>query len=291
MRAPSRRSDRSGAGTPRRMAMVVALLVVAALGSTAREGTRLSTTGILNGRAAPVTVAFGISVIAAACLALAAMTMMLARRRASKFTKAGGPAAARWQRTLAFAAALVVLASLVIGLVEVIRRVHSRRPARVPRPRAPRLVPGDATTLVVVLVALTTAAAVTVAAIWWRRWRKRVSAGHPAGEPDASPLAAAITAGSAALDAIDDARQAIISCYAAMEDALATAGSPRRAADTPEELLGRADRDGTLRTPAAAQLTELFREARFSPHALGDAEHDAAALALGDISRELGGQR
>jgi len=95
---------------------------------------------------------------------------------------------------------------------------------------------------------------------------------------------------AARISAAPRTRRAIVSCYAAMEDALATAGSPRRAADTPEELLGRAHRDGILRTPAASQLTELFREARFSPHMLGDTERDAAALALGDISRELGGQ-
>lgn len=90
---------------------------------------------------------------------------------------------------------------------------------------------------------------------------------------------------------VTDARQAIIACYAAMEQALAAAGSPRRAADTPEDLLGRAHRAGVLRTPAAARLTTLFREARFSTHALGTAEREAATLALGDISRELGGGR
>lgn len=295
MRAPGRRTDRSGLGALRRVAMVVALLVLAALGSAARQGTRFSATGMLNDRAAPVTVAFGIGLVAAACLALAVMTMTLARlRQSGKFTWAAQPATASWQRTLVFLATLVVIAVLAIALAKVLGGAHgipkAHRIPKVPaqgRPRGRRAAPGDATTLVAALAAV---AAVAAAAMnWWRHWRTPVSPGVLASEPD-SALAAALRAGSAALDTVIDARRAIVSCYAAMEDALATAGSPRRAADTPEELLGRAHRDGILRTPAASQLTELFREARFSPHMLGDTERDAAALALGDISRELGGQ-
>jgi Domain of unknown function (DUF4129) len=87
-----------------------------------------------------------------------------------------------------------------------------------------------------------------------------------------SPLAAAAAAGASALGAAAGARVAIISCYAAMEESLSAAGSPRLAADTPEELLNRAVGTGAIRTPAAARLTVLFREARFSPHRLGDEE-------------------
>ena len=84
-------------------------------------------------------------------------------------------------------------------------------------------------------------------------------------------------------------REAIIACYAAMEISLAVAGSPRRAADTPEELLNRAVGSGVIRTPAARRLTALFREARFSPHELADAQRQAARAALADISRDLSG--
>ena len=74
-----------------------------------------------------------------------------------------------------------------------------------------------------------------------------------------------------------------------MEASLASAGAARRAADTPEELLLRAYRDGFLRTQAASGLTELFREARFSTHPLGQVERDAAAAALWQIRRDLRG--
>jgi Domain of unknown function (DUF4129) len=98
-----------------------------------------------------------------------------------------------------------------------------------------------------------------------------------------------VAAGTAALGATAGAREAIIACYAAMEASLATAGSPRRAADTPEELLNRAEDDGIIRTPAARRLTALFREARFSPHRLADAQRQAALAALGDIGHDLAG--
>ena len=292
------RADRSGLGALRRLTVVIALLILAALGSAARQGARLSATGILNGRAAPVTLAFGVGLVAAACLALAIMARTLARlRRSGRFTQAGQPATASWQRTLVFLAQLAAIAVLAIALAKVLSGPHvipkAHRLPKLPRARhaqGGRAAPHDDMTLVVALTVLAAAAAMAVAVVsWWRRRRTPVSPGLLAGEPD-SPLAAAVRAGGAALDRVTDARRAIVSCYAAMEDALATAGSPRRAADTAEELLGRARHDGILGTPAASQLTELFREARFSPHMLGDTERDAAALALSDISRELGGR-
>jgi hypothetical protein len=126
------------------------------------------------------------------------------------------------------------------------------------------------------------------------RWQRRRRAAAPAAaRPQAapSPLAAAVASGSSALAAIAGPREAIIGCYAAMEESLAGAGSPRLAADTPEELLDRAAGVGVIRTPAAARLTALFREARFSPHRLGDAQRGAAESALADIARDLAGSR
>jgi hypothetical protein len=129
--------------------------------------------------------------------------------------------------------------------------------------------------------------AVLVATALWLRHRRRASAA-PHGQAAApSPLAAAVAAGTAALGATAGAREAIIACYAAMEASLATAGSPRRTADTPEELLNRAEGDGIIRTQAARRLTALFREARFSPHRLGDTQRRAATAALDDIGRDL----
>jgi hypothetical protein len=46
MRAPGRRTDHSGVGALRRVALVGGQLVLAALGSASREGTRLSAAGL-----------------------------------------------------------------------------------------------------------------------------------------------------------------------------------------------------------------------------------------------------
>jgi hypothetical protein len=120
-------------------------------------------------------------------------------------------------------------------------------------------------------------------------WRRRRKAATPRQVARPSPLAVAVAAGSSAFGATAGVREAIIACYAAMEDTLAAAGSPRRAADTPEELLNRAMRNGVIRTQAARRLTALFREARFSPHELAGAQQQAARASLADISHDLSG--
>ncbi|MGH6656095.1 MAG: DUF4129 domain-containing protein, partial [Actinocrinis sp.] len=80
-------------------------------------------------------------------------------------------------------------------------------------------------------------------------------------------LAGALLAGRSALSG-DDARTAIVACYAAMETSLNQAGVIREQSDSPSDLLRRAaarDLPGAD-THHAETLTTLFREARFSTH-------------------------
>ena len=86
-------------------------------------------------------------------------------------------------------------------------------------------------------------------------------------EPEAA-LRRAVQSGQAALREVDDARLAIIACYVAMEGSLGRAGTVRGAAETPDELLGRAAAAGLAGGGAGATLTALFYEARFSSHPL-----------------------
>jgi hypothetical protein len=109
-------------------------------------------------------------------------------------------------------------------------------------------------------------------------------------DDDDEGLRRAVASGRSALRAIDDARAAIIACYSAMETSLAGAGSGRAAAETPDELLARSVRSGLLRGDAAAQLTALFYEARFSSHAVPPGARDQAEQALSAISAELAGR-
>jgi hypothetical protein len=108
----------------------------------------------------------------------------------------------------------------------------------------------------------------------------------PEEEPEAA-LRRAVESGQAALGEVDDARLAIIACYAAMEGSLARAGTVRAAAETPDELLGRAAAAGLAGGGAAAALTELFYEARFSTHPLPPASRARARGALAGLAAAL----
>ncbi len=138
--------------------------------------------------------------------------------------------------------------------------------------------------LIAVLLVLAISACVLVIARRKPAWPAFVD---ELAEEEGVSLRRAVESGRTALLTVDEARAAIIACYLAMEDSLATAGTARAAAETPDELLARATSSGLLHGPAAAGLTALFYEARFSTHPLsGTAKADAAA-ALDEISAEL----
>ena len=133
--------------------------------------------------------------------------------------------------------------------------------------------------------------AAVLLSIWWaRRFAGRPSFGGRHGEviaEDPEDLREAVESGRSALRTVDDARAAIIACYVAMENSLAERGTARAVADTPDELLARATSSGLVRGTAAARLTELFYEARFSSHPLGRSQRDAAERALDELAAAL----
>ena len=195
---------------------------------------------------------------------------------------------------------VAVAVTIIVGLH---LRVFSRRPRRPEAPPAqlkstpspPALTkqnpstfhfPSAALLYGLIVVALLGA---VVLSIWWaRRFR-------PAGESgddefiaeDPEDLREAVESGRSALLTIDDARAAIIACYLAMEASLAERGAARAIADTPDELLARAQATGIVRGTAAARLTALFYEARFSSHPLDHGQRDAAARALDELAAAL----
>ena len=105
--------------------------------------------------------------------------------------------------------------------------------------------------------------------------------------PEAEQLAEAIAAGTEALEYQGDAREAVIACYAAMEQAVSADGGGRRATDTPEEFLRRVTAAQLIPESPARRLTELFREARFSRHPIAEEQRDAAREALRTIAEHL----
>jgi hypothetical protein len=129
--------------------------------------------------------------------------------------------------------------------------------------------------------------AIVLSLLWSRRLQRPRLPAHEFIAEDPEDLREAVESGRSALRALDDARAAIIACYLAMEASLAERGAARAVADTPDELLARATADGLVRGTAAARLTALFYEARFSSHPLGRRQRDAAERALDELAAAL----
>lgn len=112
---------------------------------------------------------------------------------------------------------------------------------------------------------------------------------EPDGEPAPPPLAVAAERGLAEMgDLSREPREAIIACYAAMEDALAEApGAVPLESDTPTEVLARAVSNHAIQAGTATDLVELFAEARFSPHVMNEGHRETAVRALQQVLAEL----
>jgi hypothetical protein len=137
-------------------------------------------------------------------------------------------------------------------------------------------------------------AAVAVSVWWARRLQRSRSSGVPRDDDfiafevqDPGDLRDALGLGRSALRTLDDARTAIVACYLAMENSLAERGTAQGVADTPDELLARATRTGLVYGTAAARLTGLFYEARFSSHPLDRGQRDEAEQALDELAAAL----
>lgn len=107
---------------------------------------------------------------------------------------------------------------------------------------------------------------------------------------DAEELADAVAAATEALDDAGDTREAVIACYAAMEERIRQAGMGRHTADTPEDVLKRATGAGLVPVEAGRRLTDLFHEARFSRHPMTDEHRAEARGALVEISAQIAAQ-
>ena len=83
-------------------------------------------------------------------------------------------------------------------------------------------------------------------------------------------------------------REAIIACYAAMEQALAGAPSTApQASDTPSEVLARAVATRAVSPANATPLVEVFAEARYSTHLMTEQHRQTAERALRSVLGEL----
>ncbi|MGW5352971.1 DUF4129 domain-containing protein [Streptomyces sp. NPDC004031] len=207
----------------------------------------------------------------------------------------------------------LVAAALAIPLLLLLKHPFRHSPATPPPPPPSTALPGRGTHvpvhappthkpghgpsitlphLVVVLALVLLAVVLLVAG--YKLWRQlyRPSA-HETAEPylhepdEQGALAEAVDSGRRALLGDGDPRAAVIACYAAMERSLAGSGVARHASDSPQDLLERAAGRGLLGGPHAADLTGLFREARYSTHPMDTTHRDRAAAALDAIAAQL----
>lgn len=164
-------------------------------------------------------------------------------------------------------------------------------PTPKPLPRGSQPGPGFHVPLTVILYVLLVVllVAAVLLSVWWSRRFRPSFGGRVSGflAEDPEDLREAVESGRLALRTVDDARAAIIACYVAMETSLAERGAARAVADTPDELLARARASGLVHGTAAARLTALFYEARFSSHPLGRGQRDAAEQALDELAAAL----
>lgn len=146
-------------------------------------------------------------------------------------------------------------------------------------------------TLVVIGIVLFVGLVAFAARFLWKLFhrpvRKPYDASYATLDDEQESLAQAVDSGRRALLDGDDARAAVIACYAAMETSLAASGMARRASDSPQDLLERASAGGLLTGAAPGALTALFREARYSTHPMDRGHRDRAAAALAEIAAQL----
>jgi hypothetical protein len=197
--------------------------------------------------------------------------------------------------------ALIAIPVLVNAAGDIPRRRPPRPRQPPPRVRPPspppaarlHFSPGGGFDYTLVLYALLTAVILAAAVIGVVLVRRRArpadldDLGEPGEEEPEAALRRAVHSGQAALSEVDDARLAIIACYLAMEGSLARAGTVRGAAETPDELLGRAAAAGLAGGGAAAALTALFYEARFSSRPVPAGARGQARDALAELAAVL----
>jgi Domain of unknown function (DUF4129) len=146
-----------------------------------------------------------------------------------------------------------------------------------------------------VLYALLVAAIVIVIVLLALRERSRLASravgAQDVAEEDLSTWHDTLVGGRRAFMELDDARAAIIACYAAMAARLSQGDTEHSAADTPDEFLHKVAGTLTFSEGSARRLTDLFYEARFSSHPMGDDERAAASAALDELVTDLSHQR
>ncbi len=279
---------RSGnrSGTPRAV-LVLALLTIASVGLGAARLARTDMTSPL-GYDTTALHSFVISYLICAALAPLLVTTLV-RGRILAAPRTGVPMLLLMLVTLtAFAGLALVFSRRLASSARVPRQSGTPPPAHHFQTDASLHVP-----LIVPLAIVAVAVLCILVVAWTRRSSRRPSTPATVVPPPdhAATLRSATDAGTSALHGTDDAREAVLACYQAMEDALRAGTARPTYSDTPTEVLDRAVRAGVLHGPGGSILVRLFAEARYSRHPFGDQHRRAAERALAEIRNDLEARR
>lgn len=158
------------------------------------------------------------------------------------------------------------------------------------------LPPWVGTVLQVLGVLVTGGAAYLLATLGRRALRRRRPPGalapHEAPRPDPLPravdgLADQVAEASAAVGRAGTPRNAVVAAWIRLQRSVAVAGLPAAPAETPTEYLARVLATWEVDRTALDELAELYREARFSDHPIGQRHRDAALRALAAVHADL----
>jgi uncharacterized protein DUF4129 len=277
-----------------RLLAVLACLVLAVIGLRGLAGLHLAVTPPAVDSDASRWLSLEILLLLAIVSYWARRRIMRNRRRGSDWADRGVPPSVdRWRAMLALLLLLPLLAFAALGFFAATTAPVPQTPTPAPSGRpsgggAAVWLRGmlPTATLVVGIVAAVVAVAAMVG-LYLRRTGPpvQVEAGPDARQRWLAALEAAAEAIRSA--GLDEPRAAVIACYAAMERSLAQTSAAPGAADTPTQVLTRARAEGLLHGDAAARLTELFTEARYSRHPFTDRHRQDASAALDAIMTEL----
>ena len=151
--------------------------------------------------------------------------------------------------------------------------------------------------VLVALLQIVAVAFILVIAVWaWLNrpritWRRRTD---DADDFDVlAEVAASVTADAAAQRRAllaGEPRNAIVECWLRLERLIVDAGITRRESDTSQELVERVLAASAVDPSAITGLSALYREARFSTHAMGEDARAAAIVALDSVHADLRAQ-
>jgi hypothetical protein len=113
-------------------------------------------------------------------------------------------------------------------------------------------------------------------------------------EPDAAAVARRLA--ETVDEALDDlnrgsARDVILACWLRLEDVAKGVGVPRRVTETAAEFTERVLATCQVDRPALSELADLYREARFSSHVMGELQRESARAALTRVRDDLAAHR